>query len=184
MGLDMNLTKRHYVKNYDHTPEDKRTTVTVNRAGAPLASIKPERISYIIEDLAYWRKANAIHQWFVDNCQEGNDDCRDAYVSRDQLQELLNLCLKVKATAKIGDGQIKNGERATGAGWEPIMEAGKVTLNPEEVAAILPTASGFFFGSTDYDEYYMEDIDYTINTLTALLAEPDDGASIYYHSSW
>ena len=40
--------------------------------------------------VAYWRKANAIHQWFVDNCQGGEDDCRLAYVSYESLSELLN----------------------------------------------------------------------------------------------
>lgn len=43
-------------------------------------------------NVAYWRKVNAIHQWFVDNCQDGVDECQSAYVSQDQLKELLALC--------------------------------------------------------------------------------------------
>ena len=33
----------------------------------------------IYEDnqIASWRKANAIHKWFVDNVQDGVDDCGD-----------------------------------------------------------------------------------------------------------
>ena len=41
--------------------------------------------------LMYWRKANAIHGWFVDTVQNSVDDC-DAYdVSIEQLTELNNL---------------------------------------------------------------------------------------------
>lgn len=47
--------------------------------------------------VGYWRKANAIHNWFVENCAEGVDDCRDIYVSREQAKDLLTLCDKVLA---------------------------------------------------------------------------------------
>jgi hypothetical protein len=39
-----------------------------------------------------WRKANAIHGWFVRRCQGGEDNCKEYYVSREQLQELVELC--------------------------------------------------------------------------------------------
>ncbi len=42
--------------------------------------------------VAYWRKANHIHKWFVDHVQNGNDDCEEYRVSRDQLQLLLDNC--------------------------------------------------------------------------------------------
>lgn len=41
---------------------------------------------------AYWRKANQIHKWFVDNVQNGEDDCDSYYVSQDKLKELLTTC--------------------------------------------------------------------------------------------
>ena len=43
----------------------------------------------------YWRKANAIHGWFVDNCQNGIDECQMSIVTRAQLIELKELCEKV-----------------------------------------------------------------------------------------
>ena len=46
-------------------------------------------------EVGYWRKANAIHKWFVDNCAEGVDDCREMEVSVEQLKELYSLCLQV-----------------------------------------------------------------------------------------
>ena len=33
-----------------------------------------------------------IHKWFVDHVQEGEDDCKQYYVSREQLKELLGTC--------------------------------------------------------------------------------------------
>jgi len=43
-------------------------------------------------NVAYWRKANQIHKWFVDNVQGGEDNCGEYYVSRDKLKELLTTC--------------------------------------------------------------------------------------------
>ena len=42
--------------------------------------------------VAYWRKANQIHKWFVDHVQDGNDNCEEYRVTRDQLQLLLDNC--------------------------------------------------------------------------------------------
>lgn len=41
---------------------------------------------------AYWRKANQIHAWFVNNIQGGEDNCREYYVPREKLEELLATC--------------------------------------------------------------------------------------------
>ena len=41
---------------------------------------------------AYWRKANQIHKWFVDNVQDGNDNCGEYYVSHEKLKELRETC--------------------------------------------------------------------------------------------
>jgi hypothetical protein len=47
----------------------------------------------------------------------------------------------------------------------------------------VPTQRGFFFGSTDYDQYYLEDIKYTKDVLEGLLAEEPMG-TYHYSSSW
>jgi hypothetical protein len=44
--------------------------------------------SEVIEEVMYWRKANQIHKWFVDNVQDGVDDCKEYWVSEEKLQEL------------------------------------------------------------------------------------------------
>jgi hypothetical protein len=57
-----------------------------------------------------------------------------------------------------------------------------VKLNPEQAGTLLPTGSGFFFGGEEYDEWYFNDIDNTIEVLKEALS--DDDASYYYSSSW
>lgn len=89
MGLDMYLERRTYVKRWDHIDDTKQFAVSVTRGGAPYTPIKPERISYVIEEVGYWRKANQVHRWFVENVQKGDDDCEAHYVPRETLIELL-----------------------------------------------------------------------------------------------
>jgi hypothetical protein len=43
----------------------------------------------------YWRKVNHIHKWFVENVQNGEDDCKTYRVSLDQLKQLRDLCKEV-----------------------------------------------------------------------------------------
>jgi hypothetical protein len=49
----------------------------------------------------YWRKANAIHQWFVHNAQNDNDDCKKYPVKRKKLESLLSICKIIKENPKI-----------------------------------------------------------------------------------
>lgn len=52
-------------------------------------------------EVGYWRKSNHIHKWFVDNCQDGTDECQYSFVAREQLKELLELCEKVSKNKKL-----------------------------------------------------------------------------------
>jgi hypothetical protein len=56
--------------------------------------------------VGYWRKANQIHQWFVDNVQDGTDNCAEYYVSREKLQELRDLCAQVKGNKETADDML------------------------------------------------------------------------------
>jgi len=69
MGLDMYLIRKTYAKNWDH--REKRHKITKRNLGKELKHINPEKINYIEEEVGYWRKANAIHSWFVKNIQNG-----------------------------------------------------------------------------------------------------------------
>ena len=137
--------------------------------------------------MAYWRKANQIHQWFVENVQNGKDDCDEHRVSRQRLQDLVDICKKVCDASKLIPGVIGNGYTYEKVGEEmvqkPILESGQIIEDPRVARELLPTTDGFFFGSTDYNEYYLQDIEDTIKQLEPLLTEKSDG-HFYYQSSW
>ena len=49
----------------------------------------------------------------------------------------------------------------------------------------LPTTSGFFFGSMEYDEWYYEDLKRTLTKFKSLIDSFDFGKEkIYYHGWW
>ena len=140
----------------------------------------------IKEEVGYWRKANQIHKWFVENIQDGVDDCDyHREVTEEDLRELLHTCRMVLNSCKLVDGQICNGYTFENGQKVPIMEDGKYVVDPTVAKELLPSTSGFFFGGTDYDEWYVEDIKNTINIITNVLETTDfETQMIYYRSSW
>ena len=140
----------------------------------------------IMEEVGYWRKANQIHAWFVDKVQDGEDDCDYHHeVTKEILEELLDTCETVLASCELVDGKITNGYKFENGKEVPIMEDGKYIKDPSVAMELLPTTSGFFFGSTDYDEYYVNDIKDTIDIVTKVLETTDfEKEMIYYVSSW
>jgi len=87
MSLDMYLTKKTYIVG---SARDKLKIIGLK------SQVQIVRVECIIENIATWRKANAIHQWFVRNVQEGEDDCKQYSVSVKQLKELLELSIQVQ----------------------------------------------------------------------------------------
>ncbi len=105
MGLDMYLSAKKHVNKIDWTKLDRSEELDYAAATYPQWSeiVNAAGLSHVaaIDDIygvsvsvnaAYWRKVNAIHKWFVDNVQDGEDDCGEYYVSHEQLNELLTTC--------------------------------------------------------------------------------------------
>ena len=91
MGLDMYLNGEKYLsEHFDPALKTAADTLLPD-------SILSGKVCGIKFRLAYWRKANAIHQWFVKNVQNGTDDCGVYYVGRKKLQELVDTCEAVLA---------------------------------------------------------------------------------------
>ena len=145
MGLDMYLKSSRHLWNVD---DDTKEKIAESIDDLP-DGVLPNQIGF---DVGYWRKANAIHKWFVDNVQSGNDDCGSYEVPREKLVELLNICNQIIERPELGE-------------------------------QLLPTQSGFFFGTVDYDEYYIEDIKDTVQIILRALKLPE-GYDIEYQSSW
>lgn len=158
MGLDMYLYASKYVSDSELFDKDNpaRFAEIVKAVGAedfPRGAFPSATVDI---QVGYWRKANAIHDWFVQNCQGGEDDCRKTFVSRDSLIELREACQAV------------------------LAERG----NNDRAEEFLPTASGFFFGGTEYDDYYWEYVESTITLINTLLITVPEDWDFAYQSSW
>lgn len=150
MGLDMYLTGRRRVYRYldedDHKALNNNSTLTAMAHGREVQGFEIE--------VQYWRKANAVHKWFVDNVQGGEDNCQPYPVQVDDLRNLMRDC--------------------------------RLVLDDQRLAGeILPPAAGFFFGSTELNEWYWQDIEETWRVLDEVLKWPDiDKFTFTYQSSW
>lgn len=58
-----------------------------------------------------------------------------------------------------------------------------VLANPSKALEVLPPQAGFFFGSTNVDEWYLQDLKYTYDLLTRLLSN-EKIDSFIYQASW
>jgi hypothetical protein len=153
MGLDMYLLAKRYISPYDPADAELTKLAKTINFGDGIMGMDIREVTF---EAMYWRKANAIHRWFVDNIQDGVDNCAEYYVDIKYLTELRDLCKKV-------------------------LE------DPTKAMELLPTKSGFFFGSTDIDEFFIDDLTNTVERFDYLLDLPevkDHSVSFYYHSSW
>jgi hypothetical protein len=156
MGLDMYLSGKRYLWSSGDHPDKKIAT----DVSAMFPELTPQihfgesgpRVKEVSADAIYWRKANAIHAWFVENVQGGTDDCGDYCADRELLGQLRDTCKEVLA-------------------------------DHSKAADLLPCQQGFFFGGTEYDDWYFKDLERTVKELDECLAWPDDW-TFEYHSSW
>lgn len=88
MGLDMYLTAKRYI--YTFGDDDKALRDVLEQLKVNDMTIK--ELSY---EAGYWRKANQIHKWFVDNVQGGDDNCGEYLVTTEELERLLELVNEV-----------------------------------------------------------------------------------------
>lgn len=158
MGLDQYLyAKKHTYRPTEYDTETQKTVKPLHSALKEAIGSDADLLTgigslHVEMQVAYWRKANQIHNWFVTKCGNGKDTCQIIYVTRENLEELLALCKTV-------------------------------SLDKNSAETKLPTVDGFFFGSADYDEWYFEDVEKTIDTLTKVLTLSDEWEFLY-QASW
>jgi hypothetical protein len=166
MGLDMYLYASNYTSGTDFgrdaegnftKDENPEFARILESAGLTKDDIFAELPSVEMKfKVGYWRKANQIHNWFVANVQDGEDECKYHYVPREKLEELREVCREVMADhSKAGE--------------------------------LLPVGEGFFFGSSEYDDWYFEQVEETVKLLDRLLVNPKfefGGFEFGYQSSW
>lgn len=98
MGLDMYLSARKYASEYFGDVPKENIEEALRLFGFNQSDLGQDYASAEIRFTAiYWRKVNAVHGWFVNNVQNGQDDCGKYSVSTEQLQKLLSDCETVLA---------------------------------------------------------------------------------------
>lgn len=154
----MYLYARKSISSIDWEPERKINAdygILTSLMGANDWAYDPEELAFasVSIQVGYWRKVNAIHNWFVQELADGEDNCQPIYVPRSSLVDLKIICERI--------------------------------LQDNELAhELLPTGSGFFFGSTEYDEWYFHGIEKTAKIVTKLIEDVPEGWSFEYQASW
>ena len=104
MGLDMYLYAERYISEFFNEGDKGRA----ERIKELFPELSAGEIKTIRSEIGYWRKANQIHNWFVQNVQGGEDDCKSYYVGRDQLKELLDVIQEVLADRSRAEELLPN----------------------------------------------------------------------------
>jgi len=154
MGLDMYLSAEKFVSGYDHNKDEKFAKILDIMS---VVREDVENFATVNITVGYWRKANAVHNWFVQNVQNGVDECQRSYVSPSKLMEL-------RDAAQAALDKLNNGD-------------------DEGAIEILTPTAGFFFGSTDVNEHYKRDLVETIKIVDKCV-QKFHGYDIYYQASW
>ena len=159
MGLDMYLSGKKFLWT------GERQKVDVSKLMPLGFKHEPKEIRF---EIMYWRKANAIHKWFVDNVQDGEDDCKTYPVSVEKLSGLRETIKEVLTD------------------MARVVHRLNRKIVPAKAKSVLPTTSGFFFGGEEYDEFYWKGLEDTLKMLNQILDNPEMYKDIEfdYHSSW
>ena len=158
MGLDMYLKANKYAGDWNFCEPSERKTHQKLLTAAGMSKEYVAKDSPAVEvsvTVAYWRKSNQIHAWFVRECAGGEDNCEPAYVPREKLLELRNLCADLLTRR-----------------------------DHEEASQKLPPQQGFFFGSYDIDEFYWGELESTVEQLDKVLQLNEAEWEFYYRASW
>lgn len=166
MGLDMYLYAEKYENEYDNKtlsyPKELKNEIKE-------ISFLSKSTSYKI---GYWRKFNALHSFIINKFANGIDECQRIYLSDEKIKEILNVLKEVKESFIIAT--IKEEKDDFIIYENPIAEK------------LLPTKAGFFFGNSNYDSFYLNNVEISISIFEKVLKllEKNNDYYIYYQASW
>ena len=158
MGLDIFLNKKVQIGSKYGMCQSDTVKITTDLRGNELTLHGYEIVEgEITVQSICWRKANAIAKWFARNIPSWKDDEGVYPVTEEMLRKLLLVAKKIKQ-------------------------------NPSRAPRLLPTwkKMGSFCGSEYYDDFYLADIEYTINALEKVLTNVSEceGISYTYQATW
>lgn len=167
MGLDQYITIRHKSTNNSYKRWNDYWKMSKEERKGLREPSEPSKDLI----LGYFRKHNNIHKWFVNNIQNGVDDCGRYEVSLSKIKELKELCEKIMSFVTKETPAPKFIEDLNGIKCE-VWQVDNYIITEEGLDFVkenLPTNDGFFFGSTVYDNDYFWTIENAINVLTQVI---------------
>jgi hypothetical protein len=151
------------------------------------------------QEVGYWRKANAIHGWFVRECGNNVDECQEIVVPKIKLLELQALCLSALIKRRQDPAPFEEAESPKSSKSVPVegQEIGEWLMEQmkmettlavmerefENPADPLRPVAGFFFGGTEKDQYYYADLMETVEIIAKAVTDYPDGEFVY-QASW
>lgn len=162
MGLDQYLSIRKYIQRVDWSkaneterPETLEFRTVVRETGlSELVQEDGFAGAYVEVPAYYWRKANWLHHYIINNLANEVDNCQPIEISVGDMRDLVDRC-------------------------------GDVLAHKDKASALLPTSDGFFFGSTEYDDWYFESVEDTFVEIGKLLDKVEEGEHyLVYQASW
>lgn len=166
-----------------------------------------------VRRVAYWRKVNWLHGYIVRTFAGGVDDCQDIELKRVDVELVLATCKKAAdilsgkrliPQKKVGvkgfrtlyaddpdkehvEIEASDGRLTDPEGFEDRLSEGRWKVEPSawtQLDAVLPPVEGFFFGSHEYDSYYVWAIFDAIRIFDGVLSGWDDNYRYVYRASW
>lgn len=109
-----------------------------------------------VEEIMYWRKANAVHKYFAEKIADKPDtNVEEIHVNKAILEELVDLC-------------------------KQVLE------DPSKAPELLPTGSGLFFGDTTFGDNYFYKLEMTVDGLEPIIKDyvEDIDVEYFYYCWW
>lgn len=137
------------------TPEQESNYKTMD---AEYNALRDSR-DFKFEEVAYWRKFNALHGYIVRTFAAGVDECQEITIGgADRLMTVINAL-------------------------EDTFDRLKLNDYDDEYLPVHPVG-GFFFGSTEVDEWFVSDVSKAIDTLQCIYDSMTDDDLLVYQASW
>lgn len=135
----------------------------------------------------YWRKFNALHYWMVNNYDGDEDDCEAHRLSVEKFLEVYDILKKIVEIFPPEEEWEEIEEKFGNSDETYIYKEPIITDElREKLDALLPPQSGFFFGSTHYDDWYFGHVKRTIKKFEPIVEEIKKGniVEFIYRASW
>ena len=185
MGLDMNLKVRNPLYESEKEAFDALKAIDSLPWKVYSGMSKSGLLPFV--DVCYWRKANMVHNFlmecdgrWVDGFGGDDHDCGYKHIPNGEIDRLIEICKTIVEQGFEYDGKHHDTVTTCSVG----LCSGEASFDADFARENLPTTEGFFFGSYSYDGYYLYDVAYTYEKLSALKEQGALDGDLYYCPWW